>query len=119
MLTSGYIATPSIQLGNGYQSVSAQNLGSQTFSILQYPLDTHTLDISMNKIKGRHEFKFGYSGRMHIISFLQVGNPEGNFSYTQTGTSQTPSGSTAADALASLMFAFPQRRTAYVFAVAA
>ncbi|MBO0800746.1 MAG: hypothetical protein J2P31_18155, partial [Blastocatellia bacterium] len=102
MLTSGYIATPSIQLGNGYQSVSGQNLGSQTYSILHYPLDTHNLTASINKIRGNHEFKAGYEMRMHRISFLQVGNPEGNFSFNQSGTSRTPSGNSGGDALASL-----------------
>jgi hypothetical protein len=113
ILTSGYVATPNIQLGNGYQSVSSQNLGSQTYSILVYPLDTHDLNASMNKISGKHELKFGYEMRMHRISFLQVGNPEGNFSYTQTGTSQTPSGNSGGDALASLMVGFAQGGNGY------
>jgi hypothetical protein len=118
MLTSGFVATPNIQLGNGYQAVSSQNLGSQTFSILQYPLDTHDLNVSMDKIRGKHEFKFGYEGRMHIISFLQVGYPEGNFSYSQTGTSQSPSGSSGGDALASLLIGFPQGGSGYGIDVA-
>lgn len=113
MLTSGYVATPNIQLGNGYQAVGGQNLGSQTYSILRYPLDTHDLNVSMNKIHGKHELKFGYEGRMHRISFLQVGNPEGNFNFTQTGTSQTPSGSSGGDALASLMVGFAQGGNGY------
>lgn len=75
--TSGYIATPNITFGNGYQAVSSQNLGSQTFSILHYPLDTHDLNVTLNKVKGQHELKFGWEGRLHIISFLQVGYPEG------------------------------------------
>src|SRR5262249_52623426 len=54
ILTSGYVATPNIQLGNGYQAVSSQNLGSQTYSILQYPLDTHDLNVTVNKIHGNH-----------------------------------------------------------------
>ena len=49
-----------ISFGNGYQSVSGQNLGSQTFSMLHYPLDTHDLHVSMDKIQGKHDFKFGY-----------------------------------------------------------
>jgi len=113
MLTSGYIATPNITLGNGYQAVSSQNLGSQTYSILQYPLDTHDLNASVNKVKGKHELKIGYEARMHRISFLQVGNPEGQFNYTQTGTSQTPSGSSGGDALASLMVGFAQGGNGY------
>ncbi len=113
ILTSGYIATPNITLGNGYQQVSSQALGSQTFSILQYPLDTHDLHANLDKIKGKHEFKFGYEGRMHRISFLQVSYPEGQFNFTQTGTSQTPSGSSGGDALASLLIGFPQGGNGY------
>ncbi len=113
MLTSGYIATPNITLGNGYQAVSGQNLGSQTYSILHYPLDTHTLNVSLSKIKGKHELKVGYEARMHRISFLQVGNPEGQFQYTLSGTSQTPAGGTGGDALASLMIGFPQGGSGY------
>src|SRR5215475_7453792 len=113
MLTSGYIATPNIQLGNGYQSVSGQNLGSQTYSILQYPLDTHTLNASVDKVKGKHDFKFGYEARFHRISFLQVSDPEGQFNYTLSGTSQTPAAGTGGDALASFLIGFPQGGAGY------
>ena len=113
ILTSGYIATPNITIGNGYTQVSAQGLGSQTFSILHYPLDTHHLAANFNKIKGRHELRFGWEGRMHRISFLQVGYPEGQFNYTSTGTSQTPAGNSGGDPLASLLIGFPQGGSGY------
>ncbi len=118
ILSSGYIATPNITFGNGYTAVSAQNLGSQTFSILHYPLDTHDLAVTFNKIKGNHEFKFGWDGRMHRISFLQVGYPEGQFSYSITGTSQTPASGTGGDPLASLLIGFPQGGSGYGIDVA-
>jgi hypothetical protein len=117
-LTSGFVATPNITFGNGYQSVSSQNLGSQTFSILHYPLDTHDLSASLNKIHGQHEMKFGYEGRMHRISFLQVGYPTGQFSFSQNGTSQSPSSGTGGDPLASLLIGFPQGGSDYGIDVA-
>ena len=113
ILTSGYVATPNITFGNGYQAVSSQNLGSQTFSILQYPLDTHDLNINIDKVKGQHELKVGWEGRLHIISFLQVGYPEGQFSFAQTGTSQTPASGTGGDPLASLLIGFPNGGSGY------
>ena len=116
--TSGYIATPNITFGNGYTAVSSQNLGSQTFSILHYPLDTHDLNVTFNKIHGKHELKFGWEGRLHIISFLQVGYPEGQFSFSQTGTSQTPASGTGGDPLASLLIGFPQGGSGYGIDVA-
>jgi hypothetical protein len=118
ILTSGFIATPNITFGNGYQSVSGQNLGSQTFSILHYPLDTHDLHVSLDKIQGKHDFKFGYEGRMHIVSYLQVSYPEGQFSFSQTGTSQTPASGTGGDPLASLLIGFPQGGSGYQVDVA-
>ena len=113
ILTSGYLATPNITLGNGYQAVSSQALGSQTFSILQYPLDTWDLSANLDKIHGQHEFKFGWEGRLHKISFLQVGYPEGQFNYTSSGTSQSPAGNTGGDPLASLLTGFPQGGSGY------
>ncbi len=111
--TSGFTATPNLTFGNGYQAVSSQNVGSQTFSILHYPLDTHDLTVTMNKVKGAHEFKFGYEGRLHRISFLQVGYPDGQFSYSLSGTSQTPTAGTGGDPLASLLIGFPQGGSGY------
>jgi hypothetical protein len=116
--TSGFIATPNITFGNGYQAVSSQNLGSQTFSILKYPLDTHDLSASLDKVVGRHDFKFGYEGRMHRLSFLQVGYPEGQFGFSLTGTSQTPANGTGGDPLASLLIGFPQSGSGYGIDVA-
>jgi hypothetical protein len=118
ILASGFVATPNITFGNGYQAVSSQNLGSQTFSILHYPLDTHDLNASLDKIHGQHEFKFGYEGRMHRISFLQVGYPAGSFSFSQNGTSQSPSSGTGGDPLASLLIGFPQGGSGYGIDVA-
>lgn len=118
ILTSGYVATPNITFGNGYQAVSSQNVGSQTFSILHYPLDTHDLNVTINKIAGQHELKFGWNGRMHRISFLQVGYPEGQFNFAQTGTSQSPASNTGGDPLASLLIGFPQGGSGYGIDVA-
>ncbi|MGI8740956.1 MAG: carboxypeptidase regulatory-like domain-containing protein [Bryobacteraceae bacterium] len=118
ILTSGQIATPTLSLGNGYQSAGSQSLGSHEFSILKYPLDTHTLNTSVDKIKGKHEFKIGYEGRFHRISFLQAGYPEGDYTFSLSGTSRTPSGGTGGDALASLLIGFPQGGNGYGIDVA-
>jgi outer membrane receptor protein involved in Fe transport len=62
--------------------------------------------------------KFGWEGRLHIISFLQVGYPEGQLSFSQTGTSQTPASGTGGDPLASLLIGFPQGGSGYGIDVA-
>ena len=104
---AGYTATPAIVVQGGYTQVGGNtSVGSQQYSILQYPLDTHDLIGSLDKIVGNHEFKFGYEGRFHRISFLQVGGPEGQFTYGFQGTSEFPS-SGGGDALASMLIGFP------------
>ncbi|MGH9397478.1 MAG: hypothetical protein ACRD18_11590, partial [Terriglobia bacterium] len=113
ILTSGYLATPDIRLGNGYQQAGEGALGSRPFSILHQRFDTHTLDVSLEKMAGQHELKFGYEGRMHITSFIQVGEAEGQFSYSLTGTSQTPRNGTGGDALASFLIGFTQGGNPY------
>ncbi|HWE00225.1 MAG TPA: carboxypeptidase regulatory-like domain-containing protein [Bryobacteraceae bacterium] len=106
---SGYTATPAVVVQGGYQQVGGNTgVGSQEYSILQYPLDTHDFHTDLDKVVGRHEFKIGYEGRFHRISFLQVGLPEGAFTFNNQGTSQTPSATSGGDALASFLTGFPQ-----------
>ena len=71
ILTSGYLATPNITLGNGYQAVSSQGPGFADLLHSLIPLDTWDLSANLDKIHGQHEFKFGWEGRLHRISFLQ------------------------------------------------
>jgi hypothetical protein len=56
----------------------------------------------MNWVKGSHDLKFGFDGRMHRTSYTQPGTPGGYFSYDFTGTSEFPY-SGGGDALASFM----------------
>ena len=103
MVRSGYIATPAITVQQGYAQVGGNDsIGSQSYSILQYPLDTHDLAAAFNKVRGRHELKVGYEGRLHRVGFLQVGNPEGAFTANFTSTSEFPA-SGGGDAMASLL----------------
>ena len=56
----------------------------------------------MNWVKGSHDLKFGFDGRMHRTSYTQPGTPGGYFSYDFTGTSEFPY-SGGGDAIASFM----------------
>lgn len=103
MTESGFNLPPTIDFGSGYSSVSQDNLGYQTFSILHYALETHDLLASLDKMSGRHEFKFGGQVRVYKDDFEQPGYPSGDFTFSQFGTSQTPKSGTGGDALASLL----------------
>jgi hypothetical protein len=104
---TGYNATPAVVVQGGYQQVGGNtSIGSQQYSILNYPLDTHDVIGTFDKVKGNHDIKFGYEMRMHRISFLQVASPAGQYTYDFSGTSQFPS-SGGGDALASMLIGFP------------
>ena len=101
MDTSGIPFIPSIVLGN-YTSPGNSNLGTQAWSYEREGTETHELLATMNWVKGSHDLKFGFDGRMHRTSYTQPGTPGGYFSYDFSGTSEFPA-SGGGDALASFM----------------
>jgi hypothetical protein len=103
METDGVSAAPTIYIDGGYTYVGAESLGAQAWSVLHYALETHDLNASLDKIKGRHEFKFGGEMLVYKDSFFQAGTPQSDFEFSQTGTSETPNAGTGGDALASFL----------------
>src|SRR5579863_2040131 len=101
MDTSGIPFIPSIVLGN-YTAPSSTNMGTQPWSYEREGTETHELLATMNWVRGSHDLKFGFDGRMHRTSYTQPGTPGGYFSYDFTGTSEFPY-SGGGDALASFM----------------
>ena len=92
---------PAIILGN-YSSPGGTNLGTQPWSYEREGTATHELLATLNWVKGSHDLKFGFDGRLHNTNYTQPGTPGGYFSYDFTGTSQFPY-SGGGDAIASFM----------------
>ena len=101
MDTSGIPFIPSIVLGN-YTSPGNSNLGTQAWSYEREGTETHELLSTLNWVKGSHDLKFGFDGRMHRTSYTQPGTPGGYFDFDFTGTSEFPY-SGGGDAMASFM----------------
>lgn len=101
MNASGIPQIPDIVLGN-YSSPGGTNLGTQPWSYEREGTETHELLATMNWVKGSHDLKFGFDGRMHRTSYTQPGTPAGYFSFDFTGTSEFPY-SGGGDAIASFM----------------
>jgi hypothetical protein len=101
MDASGIPFVPAIILGN-YSSPGGTNLGTQPWSYEREGTETHELLATLNWVKGSHDLKFGFDGRMHRTSYTQPGTPGGYFSYDFTGTSEFPY-SGGGDAIASFM----------------
>ncbi len=101
MDTSGIPFIPSIVLGN-YTAPSSTNLGTQPWSYEREGTETHELLSTLNWVKGAHDLKFGFDGRMHRTSYTQPGTPGGYFDFDFSGTSEFPA-SGGGDAFASFM----------------
>jgi hypothetical protein len=101
MDASGIPFIPSITLGN-YTAPGLTNLGTQPWSYEREGTETHELLATLNWVKGSHDLKFGFDGRMHRTSYTQPGTPGGYFAYDFTGTSEFPY-SGGGDGLASFM----------------
>jgi hypothetical protein len=101
MDTSGIPFIPAIVLGN-YTAPSSSNLGTLPWSYEREGTETHELLATLNWVKGKHDLKFGFDGRMHRTSYTQPGAPGGYFDFDFSGTSEFPA-SGGGDAMASFM----------------
>jgi carboxypeptidase family protein/TonB-dependent receptor-like protein len=89
MDTSAIPFIPSIVLGN-YTSPGNSNMGTQPWSYERLGTETHELLGTLNWVKGSHDLKFGFDGRMHRTNYTQPGTPGGYFTFDFTGTSEFP-----------------------------
>lgn len=110
MLLSGYRQFPATILDR-YRHAGGLSIGTQTFSIIKEGQETHTLNGSIDWVRGRHDFKFGAEGRLHRINFTQPGWPAGQFEFdcfasastTDPNSTDCGSGSNGGDSMASFL----------------
>lgn len=101
MDTSAIPFIPSIVMDN-YTAPGNSNLGTQAWSYERLGTETHELLSTLNWVKGSHDLKFGFDGRMHRTNYTQPGTPGGYFDFDFGGTSEFPY-SGGGDAMASFM----------------
>src|SRR5208337_1724554 len=103
MAASGVKATPVIVMYGGYYSAGPLNsIGGQPWTILRYAQETHHLIGALDRMQGRHEFKFGGEMRVHRTNEGQPGTPTGYFTFDYNTTSQGPNYG-GGDAMAGLL----------------
>jgi hypothetical protein len=89
MKRSGLQWAPSITAAN-YSTAGGSSIGSRPGGLFKQTAETHDLNISLSRVAGGHELKFGWDGRLHRLSFLQPGSTAGRFDFSFTSTSQFP-----------------------------
>jgi hypothetical protein len=103
MAASGVKATPVIVMYGGYYSAGPLNsIGGQPWTVLRYAQETHHLIGALDRMQGRHEFKFGGEMRVHRTNEGQPGTPTGYFTFDYNTTSEGPNYG-GGDAMAGLL----------------
>jgi hypothetical protein len=100
---SGVPQLPTVEISSySTPDSTGASIGTQPWSYLREGQATHHLLGTVSWVKGTHDLKFGFEGRMHQINYTQPGTPGGLFVYDFSGTSEFPA-SGGGDALASFL----------------
>ena len=102
--SNGFKGVPAIYL-NQYVSAGSTSIGTDPYGNYRLGQDTGQLSATLDKVRGSHEMKFGFDGRLHQINYIQTNAPVGIFSFDEHGSDACPSGidSCGGDTLASFL----------------
>jgi len=103
--SNGFLGVPSMFIST-YYSAGYTSMGQDPYGNYRQGQDTGQLSELLTKIKGKHELKFGFEGRLHQQNYIQTNAPNGNFSFNNQGSSQCPLGDITqcgGDSMASFM----------------
>ncbi len=87
--TEGFLGVPAMFINN-YSSAGYTNIGQDPYGNYRQGQDTGQLSEVVTFIHGRHEWKFGFEGRIHQQNYIQTNAPLGIFSFGTLGSSACP-----------------------------
>jgi hypothetical protein len=105
LASNGFIGVPAIFI-NGYTSAGYTSLGDDPYGNYRQGENNSQLALTLSKVRGPHEMKFGFDGRLRQINYIQTNAPLGNFAFDNTGSSQatsTDSSTYGGDGMASFL----------------
>ena len=94
LASNGFIGVPAIFI-NGYTSAGYTSLGNDPYGNYRQGENNSQLALTLSKVRGPHEMKFGFDGRLRQINYIQTNAPLGNFSFSNTGSSMATSSDTS------------------------
>ena len=103
--SNGFLGVPAVAINN-YYSAGYTSIGQDPYGNYRQGQDTGQLTEILTKIRGTHELKFGFEGRLHQQNYIQTNAPLGIFSFNSLGSSQCPNPDNTVcggDSLASFM----------------
>jgi hypothetical protein len=104
--SNGFMGVPAIYLSENYYTASnSLTAGNNPYGNYKEGQSTAQLSISLDKVHGNFDTKFGFEGRQHQMNYIQTNAPNGDFTFSRTGTSACPAAMTycGGDAMASFM----------------
>ena len=87
--SNGFNGVPAIFIDQ-YASAGYANIGTDPYGNYRLGQDTGQLSVTLDKVHGSHEIKFGFDGRIHQINYIQTNAPIGIFSFDQDGSDACP-----------------------------
>jgi len=88
--SNGFLGVPAMSIGSGYYSAGFTSIGQDPYGNYRQGQDTGQLTELLAKIRGKHELKFGFEGRLHQQNYIQTNAPLGYFTLNSLGSSQCP-----------------------------
>jgi Carboxypeptidase regulatory-like domain len=89
--SNGFMGVPAIFIDQGsYYSAGYTNIGGDPYGNYKQGQDTGQLTISLGKVHGAHDLKFGFEGRLHQMNYIQTNAPNGIFNFDRSGSSGCP-----------------------------
>lgn len=89
--SNGFPGVPAIFL-NTYFSAGYTSQGTDPYGNYRLGQDTGQLTVTLDKVHGPHELKFGFDGRLHQMNYIQTNAPVGLFSFDESGSNGCPTG---------------------------
>ncbi|MGC1452065.1 MAG: TonB-dependent receptor, partial [Candidatus Sulfotelmatobacter sp.] len=89
--SNGFPGVPAIFL-NTYYSAGYTSQGTDPYGNYRLGQDTGQLTVTVDKMHGPHELKFGFDGRLHQMNYIQTNAPVGIFSFDEGGSNGCPTG---------------------------
>jgi hypothetical protein len=85
--SNGFMGVPSTFIGGGYYSAAFTSMGGDPYGNYKQGKDSGQVGVSLSKVLGEHEMKFGFEARQHQMNYIQTESPNGNFNFDTSGSS--------------------------------
>ncbi len=90
LYSNGFKGVPPIFIGGSYYSAGFTSQGTDPYGNYRLGQDVGQLSITLDKVHGPHEIKFGFDGRIHQMNYIQTNAPLGYFSFDTGGSGACP-----------------------------